>query len=176
MRKLWRRYPSTVLSVFFLVLAGLYGWYDARSQKPVLGLTDTTGYEKSVVLDVIDGQTLYLDDGRTVKLAGIQVPTVDPTTGQLECYAAEALSLTKELLEDKIVYLEKDAEDQDRYGRSLRYVWVGDRLINHELLLQGAAVYYSPTADPLYKDDLQASERAARVQVKGLWRECRDVQ
>jgi micrococcal nuclease len=172
-RKLWRNYPSTVLSVLFLVLAGVYGWFDARSQQPILGVTDTRGYEQSVVLEVLDGQTLRLEDGREIRYAGIQVPSSTADSGVGECYAAQALQLSKELVEHKIVFLEKDSVDTDRYGRPLRYVWVQDRLINHELVLQGAAVVYAPDSDFQYLSDLQAAERAARVQLRGLWRECR---
>jgi len=41
------------------------------------------------------------------------------------------------LVSGKTVRLEKDVSEIDRYGRPLRYVWVGDMMANTELVRQG---------------------------------------
>jgi len=53
------------------------------------------------------------------------------------------LKKNKDLVEGKIVRLEKDIPDRDKYGRLLRYVWVDSLFINLELVKQGFATRIS---------------------------------
>jgi endonuclease YncB( thermonuclease family) len=170
MRKFWLRYPSTILSVIFLVCAGVYGWFDFRSQQPVLGVTDTRGFEISVVTAITDEYGVVLEDGRTVRVLGIEFPA--PTDEESEnCSAQKSQDSLEELLLNKVVYLEQDVANEDRYGRTQRYFWVGDRLINHELLLRGAGTL-EEAGVTVYTEELRQAARAARLQPKGVWRSC----
>ncbi len=172
-RKLWVRYPSTLLSIIFLVIASAYGWLDARVQKPVLGVTDTKGFEQSVVLEVTNTYGIVLEDGRTIRLAGITFPPTEGHASTTGCLTTEPLALTRELLLNKMVFFEPIENDTDRYGRTQRYAWVQDRLINHELVLQGMATVVADTEEKNeYTEDLLQAERAARLQKKGVWRTC----
>lgn len=170
MRKLWAQYPATILSFIFLVFASVYSWYDFRSTSPVLGISDTRGYETSVVVAVTDSFMLELEDGRSVRLIGLDFPATK--SDESECHRPTALSVLRSLLEHAVVYLESDTTDLDRYGRVQRYVWVGDRLINHELLLQGLASLTDTQALTLHGSSLREAERAAQLQEKGIWRAC----
>ena len=65
--------------------------------------------------------------------------------------------------------LEQDVSVADPYGRLLRYVWVGDLLVNAELVRLGYAwaVAYPPdTKNQAQFVALQAEAQAAR---RGLW-------
>ena len=47
--------------------------------------------------------------------------------------------MNAQLLAGKKVRLEKDITDKDKYGRLLRYVYVGDIFVNAEMVRQGCA-------------------------------------
>src|SRR3990167_1293984 len=78
------------------------------------------------VVKVIDGDTIEIDGGARVRYIGIDTPeTVSPTSA-IECYGKESSNKNRELVEGKTVRLEKDVSEIDKYGRLLRYVYVGD--------------------------------------------------
>ena len=68
--------------------------------------------------------------------------------------------------------LEKDITDRDKYKRLLRYIWLGDTLINQELVAQGYAKSYSYPPDIKYQDRFVAAEKKAREDKLGLWTAC----
>ena len=58
----------------------------------------------------------------------------------VEPYGKEASARNVQLVEGKTVYLERDVSKTDRYGRLLRYVWLGDgSMINATLVTEGYA-------------------------------------
>src|SRR4051795_13216945 len=75
---------------------------------------------------VIDGDTIKLTSGTSVRL--VQIDT--PEGGSGECYSrAPARDLRRLLPDGATVTLESDArlDSVDRYGRLLRYVWYRGR-------------------------------------------------
>jgi len=91
------------------------------------------------VIRVIDGDTIELENGEKVRYIGIDTPeTVNPNTS-VECYGQESSNKNKELVEGKLVKLEKDISEIDKYGRLLRYVYVNDVFVNDYLVRQGYA-------------------------------------
>jgi micrococcal nuclease len=125
------------------------------------------------VSEVIDGDTIRveLEGGKveTVRYIGINTPeTNHPTVGS-EPFGPEANEANRALVEGRRVFLERDRSETDRYGRLLRYVWVGDLLVNAELVRQGYArsIRYPPdTAHQTLLDQLQ---REAQRAGRGLW-------
>ena len=83
--------------------------------------------EQALVVRVIDGDTIEISGGARVRYIGIDTPEVYP---ELEYYGAEAREKNAEMVEGKIVVLEKDVSDRDRYGRLLRYVYVDGTFVN----------------------------------------------
>jgi micrococcal nuclease len=71
----------------------------------------------------------------------------------------------------KIVSLERNVEDRDEYGRLLRYVWLGDTMINAELVRLGYAYSYSLPPNMRYEGLFLRLEGEAREQKLGLWAE-----
>ena len=65
--------------------------------------------------------------------------------------------------------LEYDFQRQDRYGRTLAYVFLEDgTFINAEIVRQGYGFAY--TGFPFrYLEDFRAHEREARASGRGLW-------
>lgn len=137
-----------------------------------LGLADERGFEQARVERVIDGDTIKLSDGRTVRYIGIDTPeTKHPTKGQ-ECFGQAASEFNALLVEGEIIQLEKDVSETDRYGRLLRYVWVEDELVNLTLVEQGFAVSSSYPPDIARQEQFRLAEADARHNNRGLWAIC----
>ena len=62
---------------------------------------------------------------------------------------------------------------RDQFGRYLRYVWLGDELINETLVAEGFAYRYRDAEDRTYEARIIAAENAARNSGRGLWGACR---
>jgi len=124
------------------------------------------------VTRVIDGDTIEIEGGQKVRYIGINTPeSVDPRR-PVQCFGVEASNLNKNLVEGKKVRLEKDISETDKYGRLLRYVWLGDTLINDYLVRSGFAQAYSYPPDILYSQEFTAAQTEARDAGRGLWSSC----
>jgi len=123
----------------------------------------------SNVTRVVDGDTIEISSGEKVRYIGVNAPeSVDPRR-PIQCYGHEASAKNKELVEGKTVRLEKDISDKDKYGRLLRYVWVGDIMINEQLVREGFAQVSTYPPDVKYKDQFIEAQRLAKEEKKGLW-------
>lgn len=121
------------------------------------------------VVQVIDGDTIEVElqgQRHRVRYIGIDAPE-DTTTK--EPFGAAATKKNRELVEGKTVLLEKDVSETDRYGRLLRYVWLGDLLVNAELVRLGYAQVTTYPPDVKYQDLLLDMQREAREAGRGLW-------
>jgi len=118
--------------------------------------------ETAIVTRVIDGDTIEIEGGQRVRYIGIDTPEKG------EYYFTEASQMNVELVLGKIVRLEKDASEVDRYGRLLRYVYVDDLFVNAELVRLGyaKAVEYPPdTKYAGYFSELEAHALALKLGV-----------
>ena len=126
-----------------------------------------------VVERVIDGDTLELEGGERVRLIGVDTPELHHPEKPVEYFAREAAAFTERLCEGKPVRLEYDRETEDRYGRTLAYVYLEDgTFVNAEIIRQGFGFAYTrfPFA---YLEEFRALERAARENQRGLWADTR---
>lgn len=132
--------------------------------------------ETAIVSRVIDGDTVELSDGRTVRYIGVNTPeTRHPTKGQ-ECFGQEAKVKNIELVQGKEVRLEKDVNETDRYGRLLRYVYVQDQMINGQLVAEGYAFSSAYPPDVKYQQTFEDLQKVASDEKRGLWgATCRDA-
>ena len=94
---------------------------------------------------VVDGDTLVLSKLGRVRMIGMNTPeTVAPAQRQgapAQCYGPEASAATKALLPaGTAVRIETDAAPEDKYGRTLAYVYrePDDVFINGRLVEEGA--------------------------------------
>ncbi|MCX5816073.1 MAG: thermonuclease family protein [Proteobacteria bacterium] len=124
-----------------------------------------------VVKKVIDGDTIQLDTGETVRYLGIDAPEVFTKESGAEFYAREATRYNKKLVFMKKIKLEFDVEKKDQYGRLLAYVFVKDIFVNAELVRHGYAKAYIKPPNVKYKDLLLANQKKAMDEDKGLWQE-----
>lgn len=125
--------------------------------------------EISKVAHVVDGDTIKLENGQVVRYIGIDTPeTVDPRK-PVQCFGKEASDKNRELVEGKEVRLEKNVSETDKYGRILRYVYIGDTFVNDYLVRNGYAHSYSYPPDVKYQDQFRKAEEEARSNKRGLW-------
>jgi micrococcal nuclease len=130
---------------------------------------------------IVDGDTIWVRfDGRDWRLRyiGIDAPELGDVVP--EPWAVEATEANRRLVEDKVVFLEKDVSETDRFGRLLRYVWLpavdSDSadywvMVNLELVRFGYAQARSYPPDVAHQDWLRAAEQEAREAGAGLWAE-----
>lgn len=122
-----------------------------------------------VVERIVDGDTFVIAGGERVRLIGIDTPESVQPGAPIECFGREASAFLKMFLEGKTVRLERDVSDRDRYGRLLRYTYLGDEFVNEVIVRQGYATAVSYPPDVRELDRLRVAERLAREERSGLW-------
>jgi micrococcal nuclease len=119
---------------------------------------------------VVDGDTLLLASGTRVRLIGVDAPESVRPDHPVEPWGPEAARFTRSLLASRQVRLEYDRERLDQHGRTLAYVWLGERLVNEELLRAGLARWerrfrYAQAM----KRRFERAEQEARQARRGIW-------
>ena len=127
--------------------------------------------ESGVVARVNDGDTLTLRGGRQVRLVQIDAPELET-----DCYGRAAqralAALTPKGTRLRLVR-DPDLDDTDRFGRLLRYVLVGERDVNVELVRRGAASpYFFRNERGEHAEELLDAVDAARDERAGYWGAC----
>ncbi|HUS60284.1 MAG TPA: thermonuclease family protein [Nevskiaceae bacterium] len=125
--------------------------------------------ERIKVTKVIDGDTIQLENGKTLRYIGIDTPETVHPSKPIQCYGKEASDKNKQLVESKEIEIEKDVSEVDKYGRLLRYVWVEGVFVNEYLVREGFAQSSTYPPDVKYQELFREAERKAREENKGLW-------
>lgn len=120
------------------------------------------------VTKVVDGDTIKLSDGRTIRYIGIDTPELDPE----DCFAREAGQINQNLVWGKTIKLETDTNEMDQFGRILAYVYADTLFVNQELLFQGAGKYYQDDLNTKYQEALIKAAEEGREAKNGLWGKC----
>jgi micrococcal nuclease len=136
----------------------------------------TNGSLRAHVVRVVDGDTIKvrLDGGLTerVRYIGIDTPeSVKPDT-PVQCFAKKASHYNSALVAGRNVLLKTDAEERDRYGRLLAYVYAGTTFVNRELVAHGYARTLTIPPNVAHADEFARLARRAREAGRGLWRAC----
>ena len=134
--------------------------------------------QNAMLVRVIDGDTIIVsidDHDEKVRLIGIDTPeTVKPNT-PVECFGPEASTLTKSLLPPgTALYLERDAEARDDYGRLLAYVYrASDGLfVNMAIVERGDARLLTFPTNTVHAPEFVAAAQTAERANLGLWAAC----
>ena len=175
----------SVVSVFLLLLLVVSGALQVstisldRNANPVIEFNEVSPSPTSAVqgvqneqvrvVKVIDGDTIELEGGMKVRYIGVDTPE---STTQRECFGKESTQRNKDLVEGRIVRLEKDISETDRYGRILRYVFIEGVSVNEKLVREGYAQSSAYPPDVKYQDKFDDAEREAREERRGLWGTC----
>lgn len=113
----------------------------------------------ALVVSVHDGDTLKLDDGRTIRLSGIDAPEI------AQPYGIESRDLLRKLTRKKMIRVETNGKD--RYGRTIGEIFVGKHSVNRAMVRRGAAWWCKKYAP---KDAiLRTMEACARAHRNGIW-------
>lgn len=126
------------------------------------------------VTAVLDGDTLELEDGRRVRLAGIEAAkpprSAAPADGRVWPLAEAATRALSDLALGRRVALHGPAP-VDRHGRLLAHLVREDGLwLQSALVVRGLARVHTRPDARAYAADLLAGEEAARNAGRGMWR------
>jgi micrococcal nuclease len=130
------------------------------------------GLTPAIVTKVVDGDTIYVSiDGNEQRLRyiGIDTPELAHFGDPVECLAKEATQYNERLVLGRTVGLEKDVSETDDFGRLLRYVWLGDEMVNARLVAEGYANAATYPPDVRYAEMLASLQAQARTAGRGLW-------
>ncbi|MBN2454369.1 thermonuclease family protein [Candidatus Woesearchaeota archaeon] len=127
-------------------------------------LTSCAAPEKSpdAVVNVIDGDTFETESGEIVRLLCIDAPE------KRSQFYLDAKARLLDLVDGKEIILRKGSEDNDKYGRSLRYVYADGVFVNEQLVREGLARAY------VYNQSEECAwmlsvEFSAKSQGLGIW-------
>ena len=146
----------------------------ASAEAPVTTRPDVAGLPDGrdvVVTSITDGDTFRAGDER-VRLTGIDTPEI--STGP-ECFGPEATDALAELIPPGTeVRLVLDVEPEDRYDRTLAYVYrLSDgTFVNLSLAHDGFATPLRIAPNVAHADDVAAAASEARAAGRGLWSAC----
>jgi len=137
----------------------------------VINVLGTNENQTFKVVRIVDGDTIEIEGGEKIRYIGINTPEIDDKDPIKLCFAEKAALKNKELVEEKQISLVKDVSETDKYGRLLRYVYIGDIFINDFLMRQGFAQISTYPPDVKFKQQFQEAEQEARQNKRGLWGE-----
>lgn len=147
--------------VFLLWLSAAQAFCPVRRDLPIV-----------TVQQVIDGDSIRLTDGRSVRLIGINAPEMGRQGRPAEAFAEAARQRLAGLIEASAGQLGLLLGDRprDRYGRTLAHLYDRDgNNIEAQLLADGLAYWVAVPPNLELLDCLQAAEQQARTARRGLW-------
>jgi len=126
---------------------------------------------------VYDGDTLQLEDGRKIRLIGIDTPEIFSRRGHIaediKHSGEQAKSTLKQLLSqsNQRVGLAFGPQRFDRYQRTLAHVFLPDgKNLQAALISQGRAIAFTTPPNDIMSDCYQRQEALAIKHQRGLWK------
>jgi len=143
-------------TLILLVLILLFSTIGILTDTSINNLFSNSRTEQKIVTKIIDGDTVIVEGGETVRLLGI-----DCDEKGKECFTP-AKNRIEELLLGKSVVLESGNEDKDQYDRLLRYIFLNGKNINLQLVEEGFCVArFVGSENSMYKSEIQSAESNA---------------
>ncbi|MBI5206515.1 MAG: thermonuclease family protein [Candidatus Firestonebacteria bacterium] len=150
--------------VSFICFFTSYGCSPSTSPN---NLSRTNSYEITNIKNVIDGDTILLNDGRKIRYIGMDTPEL--SINEQKKYAEEALNVNQNLLNNKKIEMQYDSVKNDIYGRTLAYVYADNIMVNIELVRRGYALVYTFPPNVKHFKEFISGQKFARNNKKGLW-------
>jgi len=119
----------------------------------------------------VDGDTIKLSNGETVRLIGIDAPESRNAFKKKKAFFGDVSKhYLDSLLTGKKIRMEYDVSRKDRYGRTLAYVYLEDgTFINEKILREGYAMIMTVPPNVRYAEHFLAIQQSARESKCGLW-------
>ncbi|MHC8348337.1 thermonuclease family protein [Pseudomonas sp. RT4P38] len=133
-----------------------------------------SGLTSVAVQRVVDGDTLRLSDGRSVRMIGLNTPELGKKGRSDEPFAVTARQRLEALVaaSDGRVGLLPGKESKDHYGRTLAHVYSADGAnLEAQMLAEGLGFQVAVAPNVELVDCQQAAEHSARQAGLGLWRQ-----
>ncbi|WP_255448483.1 thermonuclease family protein [Telmatospirillum sp. J64-1] len=124
------------------------------------------------VVEVVDGDTVRLEDGSQVRLVGLQAPKLPLGRRNFPTWplAEESKRALEEMVQGRIVELRHGGAPKDRHGRHLAHLFREDGLwVQGEMLRQGMARVYTFPDNRSVVPEMLAREAEARAARRGIW-------
>lgn len=145
---------------------------------PVMALAEPAcrapaGLPKVAVRNVVDGDTLRLQDGRSVRLIGLNAPELGRKGRTDEPFAVAAKRRLQALVDasDGQVMVWPGAEAKDKYGRTLAYLYDRDGASLEDPLLREGLAFHVAIAPNVARVDCQRqAEARAQASALGVWK------
>lgn len=125
-----------------------------------------------LVTDVVDGDTIKVQDGRTVRIIGIDAPESVAPNASEGCFGPEASAFaTATLLGERVTLTPDPTQDAfDVYGRTLAYVDLsGGRDYSVLAVESGHGYAYIYDTEPARFSSIKVAEGAAKLAGRGVW-------
>jgi micrococcal nuclease len=132
-----------------------------------LTIASTARAEK--VARVIDGDTIVLTNGTTIRYIGVDSPESHDPTKPVEFMSAEATEHNRRLVEGRDVHLKYDMQRLDKHGRTLAYVYVDTLFVNADMVRSGCARVLTISPDVRYASYFLACQQQAREAGRDVW-------
>ncbi|WP_256737459.1 thermonuclease family protein [Pseudomonas sp. dw_358] len=132
-----------------------------------------SGLAQVQVRHVVDGDTLRLQDGRSVRLIGLNAPELGRKGRSDEPFAVAARQRLQALVRasDGRLLLQPGREASDKYGRTLAHLYsLNGTNLETQLLAQGLAYQIAVAPNVDRADCQRRAELQARAAGLGLWR------
>ncbi len=134
---------------------------------------DLTDAGKATIVEILNTESLLLEDGRAIRLVGALGPRVQTRWAEAMGLKETLTKALEKLVLGKQVHLRLGARDRDRYGRLLAHAFLGSgdnqTWVQEDLIRQGLAMAYSFPENRNCVRRLQQVEARARAEQAGLW-------
>jgi micrococcal nuclease len=128
----------------------------------------------AAVVKIVSGDTIHVfvnGDVEPVRYIGVTAPDAGdgrPDSGDPQ--GREALQFNRGLTNAKNVRLELDVQERDPEGRLLAYVWVGEVMVNAELIAHGLGQVVTGGPNVRHQETLLRRQEQARAAKLGIWK------
>jgi len=125
-----------------------------------------------MVRHVHDGDTLWLNDGRKLRLIGIDTPELARDQRPADAYAEQAREALRQLVRssDYRISLSYGPQREDRYNRTLAHLYLLDGTsVQGHLLRQGLATAFTTPPNDTRSACYREAETQAMKKNRGIW-------
>lgn len=159
--RLVRKAALSALSVLLIV----YAWHGHCAGRSLP--------TEARVVAVLDGDTVLLDTGQSLRYLGIDAPEVAHGRTPADCYANEARDANSRLVLHKKIRIAYDGPTVDPHGRILGDVFLpGGRSVGAELVRTGCAVVFAKQDAFRRREEFTACQKEAVEARRGMWGAC----